>query len=372
MHTLNSARPAGPRLRRAFTLVELLVVIAIIGTLIGLLLPAVQSAREAARRMNCTSNMRQIGLGLATHESARGFLPGLGERIGGSAVNHASGFGVLAKILPFIEEAGLEDLIDFGQTATAPGTQSFKGIINPLHDVAARTVVSLYLCPSDGQNAVFDQTSTERTPNAFATAGSNYMFNIGSGTATATRVNYDTQFPTDGLFWYGSRNKFKDITDGSSKTMIASECLLGPGGTAPPVGGTPPGRTGRHYVSLNTSTFQNNSNSPGGWLRGGSVVTSRPAECEASSRAWGVMRGSSWFWGGRVWNCGFDAGLTPNAVNLDCGAHGRGWFGARSAHGSGVVVAMADSSVRFVDESIDPSVWRALSTRAGAEPVGTE
>jgi hypothetical protein len=73
-----------------------------------------------------------------------------------------------------------------------------------------------------------------------------------------------------------------------------------------------------------------------------------------------------------VWNCGFDAGLTPNAVNLDCGAHGRGWFGARSAHGSGVVVAMADSSVRFVDESIDPSVWRALSTRAGAEPVGTE
>jgi len=357
--------------RRAFTLVELLVVIAIIGVLVGMLLPAVQSAREAARRMACQNNLHQIGLGLANHESAKGCFPGLGERIGG-VVNHASGFGVLAKILPFVEEAGLEDLIDFGQMATAPSTQSFRGIINPVHDAAARTVVSLYLCPSDGQKSVFDQTSTERTPSAFATAGANYMFNIGSGTATATQVNYDTQFPTDGLFWYGSRNKFKDITDGSSKTMIASECLLGTGGAAPAAGGTPPGRPGRHYVALSTTTFQNNSNSPGGWLRGGSVVTSRPAECEASGRAWGVMRGSSWFWGGRVWNCGFDAGLVPNAADLDCGAHGRGWFGARSAHGSGVVVAMADSSVRIVEDSIEPAIWRAMSTRSGGEVVNDQ
>ena len=358
-------RPAG------FTLVELLVVIAIIGTLVGLLLPVVQSSREAARRMSCGNNLHQIGLGLAAHESAKGCFPGLGERIGG-VVNHASGFGVLAKILPFIEEARLEDLIDFSQTATAPSTQSFKGIINPVHDAAARTVVSLYLCPSDGQKPVFDQTSSERTPSAFATAGANYMFNIGSGTATSRQVNYDTQFPTDGLFWYGSRTKFKDITDGSSKTMMVSECLLGPGGTAPTAGGTPSGRPGSYYVALSTSTFQNNSNSPGGWLRGGAVVTSRPAECEATNRAWGVMRGSSWLWGGRVWNCGFDAGLAPNAANLDCGAHGRGWFAARSAHGSGVVVAMADSSVRFVADSIDPSAWRAMSTRARGEVVQDE
>jgi prepilin-type N-terminal cleavage/methylation domain-containing protein len=357
--------------RRGFTLVELLVVIAIIGVLVGMLLPAVQSARESARRMSCGNNLHQIGLGLATHESAKGYFPGLGVKISGS-VSHGSGFGVLAKILPFIEEAGLEDLIDFSQTATAPSTQSFKGIINPVHDAAARTVVSLYLCPSDGQKPVFDQTSSERAPSAFATAGANYMFNIGSGTATSMQVNYDTQFPTDGLFWYGSRTKFKDITDGSSKTMIVSECLLGPGGTAPTAGGTPSGRPGRYYVALSTSTFQNNSNSPGGWLRGGSVVTSRPAECEATNRAWGVMRGSSWLWGGRVWNCGFDAGLVPNAADLDCGAHGRGWFAARSAHGSGVVVAMADSSVRFVADSIDPSAWRAMSTRAGREVVQDE
>lgn len=355
--------------KRAFTLVELLVVVAIIGVLVGMLLPAVQSAREAARRMSCQSNLRQVGLGLANHESARGFFPGLGERIGGAVINHGSSFGVLAKILPFIEESGLEDLIDFGQTVTAPNTQSFQGIINPVHDAAARTVVPLYLCPSDGQSPVFNQVSPARTPSGFATAGTNYMLNIGSGTATATQVNYDTQFPTDGLFWYGSKNKFKDITDGSSKTLIASECLLGPGGTAPVAGGTPPGRPGRLYVSLSTSTFQNNSNPPGGWLRSGSVVTTRPSECESSGRAWGVMRGSSWLWGGRVWNCGFCAGLVPNASDLDCGAHGRGWFGARSAHGSGVVVAMADSSTRLVDQSIEPAVWRALSTRAGGEAM---
>jgi prepilin-type processing-associated H-X9-DG protein len=116
--------------------------------------------------------------------------------------------------------------------------------------------------------------------------------------------------------------------------------------------------------------FTSNSAQPGGWLKGGSLVTSRPPECDSGSRNWGVMRGSTWFWGGRDWNSVFNAALVPNDPSTDCGAHGRGFFAARSNHTSGVNVALADGSVRFVNNSIQQFTWAALSTRAGNETTG--
>ena len=82
------------------------------------------------------------------------------------------------------------------------------------------------------------------------------------------------------------------------------------------------------------------------------------------------MRGSTWFWGGRDWNSVFNAALTPNSSICDCGAHGRGWFAARSNHTGGVNVALCDGSVRFVNNSIDPAAWSSLSTRDKNEVVG--
>jgi len=359
------------RIRRAFTLIELLVVIAIVAILIALLVPAVQKVREAAARMQCANNLKQIALGIHNHESAKKYFPGLadGAPTGWSSNNHAYAFGTLANVLPYIEQAQLQNLINFSQVATVNG---YAGAINPIHDPAASTVVPLYLCPSDGQNPLFVQTSTARTPNAFTTAGTNYVFNSGSGRANASAsiAYYDPAYATDGMFWYGSRLSFRDMRDGSSNALLVSECLLGPGQPAPTASATAPGVVGRYYVSLTTSVFQSNSVPPGGWIQGGALVTSRPAECDNGTRAWGVMRGSSWFWGGRAWNSVFNGALQPNDPLPDCGAHGRGFFAARSNHSGGVNVALGDGSVRFVSSSVNLTTWQALCTRSGDEPVG--
>src|SRR5262249_17974404 len=157
----------------------------------------------------------------------------------------------------------------------------------------------------------------------------NYVVNVGSGKATMSppEFSYDAQFPTDGIFWYGSKTNFNFITDGTSNTLLVSECLRGPGQPAPAGASVtpPPGIPGRYYVALNTSVFLANSSLPGGWIYNGNLVTYRPSECDNGARKWGVMRGSTWFWGGRDWNSVFNAALTPNSPIWDCGAHGRGW-----------------------------------------------
>jgi prepilin-type N-terminal cleavage/methylation domain-containing protein len=161
--------------RRGFTLVELLVVIAIIGVLVCMLLPAVQSAREAARRMACASNLRQFGLGLFDYESGQRRFPSTDMRPSGTAAWTAGGgWSLHARVLPYMEEAALADRFDFKQAAFR-GTFSSQEP-NPACAALFATPIPTLLCPSDGAPAV-------QSANGYAYGGNNFMVSIGSATA---------------------------------------------------------------------------------------------------------------------------------------------------------------------------------------------
>ena len=205
--------------RRGFTLVVLLVVIAIISVLVGLLLPAVQAAREAARRMQCANNLKQIGLAVHNYESAHRMLPGLYSH-GNSAVGN---FSVQSQLLPFVEQASLQDLLDFASPLTIG---CCPGDLNDPFIKPAQMVLPIFRCPSDPGPELFKVTTGNRggaTGRVDLYAGTNYHINQGTGLGTY----YDGRAPTDGLVWSNSQVRFRDVLDGLSNTGLFSESLLG-------------------------------------------------------------------------------------------------------------------------------------------------
>lgn len=213
--------------KHAFTLVELLVVIAIIGVLIALLLPAVQQAREAARRMQCNNNLKQIGLGLHNFHDTFGQFPagyGFNEQANAAAWRKAWGWG--ARILPFIEQSALHDQLGVTTQefdALLPGNNSSSW---PAAGVALiRTPLDAYICPSDPGDVINTSVDFCHTggPDTTKPAKSNYAGVLGHYTTnwnaspTATIPNkHGMMDPQKGI-------RMADITDGTSNTFAVGE-----------------------------------------------------------------------------------------------------------------------------------------------------
>ncbi len=198
--------------RPAFTLVELLVVIAIIGILVGLLLPAVQMARESANRASCKNNLKQLGLALHLYHESHGNFP---SSLIASPTHWHPSWSWSSFVLPQIEQQSIYDKLEvtnseFGKGATfPPGT--------PL----TQTTLSVFVCPSDGR-ARLNHRKGEH-------ALSNYRAVVGN--ITDIEVTYETLTTQNGVIYGNSATRVEDIRDGSSNTIIVGECVLDPGET---------------------------------------------------------------------------------------------------------------------------------------------
>jgi prepilin-type N-terminal cleavage/methylation domain-containing protein/prepilin-type processing-associated H-X9-DG protein len=314
--------PVLKRSRPAFTLVELLVCIAIIGILIALLLPAIQAAREAARRSGCVNNLRQLGIALQNYESAhKHFPPGRGDPLPGV-------FSTFAYLLPYIEQSALKDRIVFNQPPTTftIGATVYDGAVN---EPAAIAKVSSFICPSDAASGNIAGSIYGAT---------NYAANSGSGTVDLGNIK-----AADGIFYTASAIRFKDIVDGTSQTAAFSERILGSGGTI-----SQPVFTDPSHLMLQ--------------LAAGSDPT--PANCIAAVGDTFAERGSKWILG-NYGNTLYDHYYTPNPATWDCMniQQQKALLSARSSHPGGVNLQYCDGSVEFVRDDIALELWRAFSTR---------
>lgn len=210
--------------RSAFTLIELLVVIAIVGILVALLLPAVQMAREAARRTQCSNNLRQIGLAVHNHESALKRLPSGWDDWEESG---EPGWGWAANLLPFMEGENVHHGIEFAVE-----------IADPIHEQIRMTYLNVFACPTDDGSDVFqihegddhvhdhfsnaslhddDEDEHEHHEALFLIAKSNYVGVFG------TFEIHEGPYSGDGIFYGNSATRFRDVKDGLSNTLMVGE-----------------------------------------------------------------------------------------------------------------------------------------------------
>jgi prepilin-type N-terminal cleavage/methylation domain-containing protein/prepilin-type processing-associated H-X9-DG protein len=314
--------------RSAFTLIELLVVIAIIAVLIGLLLPAVQKVREAAARMSCSNNLKQLGLALHNYEGTYGKLPP-----SRTFPNNMS-FSIQSKLLGYIEQDNAYRLIDFTQAPTAAANAA-----------AAAAKVKIFLCPSDPYNNV---------PTQYA--GNNYRANEGVGLpmwyGPTDTSNVNTALPPpNGPFFCNSENRFADITDGLSNTAAFSEHVKGD-------------------FSQTVATEKADTFKPGTYP---STADQAVADCNAID--WRNLSFQGYSDVGAPWLYGYHSTTSywhssgPNTRSCMF-PPSRIMTTANSYHTQGVNLALCDGSVRFVSDTVGLATWRALGTKASGEVLG--
>ncbi|MBI3837201.1 MAG: DUF1559 domain-containing protein [Planctomycetia bacterium] len=308
----------------AFTLVELLVVIAIVGLLVAMLLPAVQAARETARRTQCGNNLRQVGVALQTFHDAKGYFPSSylsqpGGVMGTADLNGDAGPGwtCLVQILPYMEGSNERDAFDLQSPSWAP-----------VNARPALQVIPTYLCPS-----VSDSTThyvvKDANGNPLADfARSHYVASAGQldvwkiKDANLSRI-------ADGPLYRNSRTRIKDITDGTTHTVF--------------IGERTPLRSPATWVAI----------VPGSVTCPGSLFPF--ADCDAAAPQINVHSGPGKF---------------EKLPLIEPPNNTSGYTDEmHSEHPTGCNVLFGDGSVRFVLETVNPLLWAAWATRAGGETI---
>jgi prepilin-type N-terminal cleavage/methylation domain-containing protein/prepilin-type processing-associated H-X9-DG protein len=330
--------------RHGFTLIELLVVIAIIGVLIALLLPAVQAAREAARRGQCTNNLKQIGLALANYESANGSLPMSSILVYRNVTDKdpyfKSYWSVVGRISPFFEQSALYNGINFDWKSSDPPNMT-----------AANTAIAILLCPSDPLISPSANGGQRAVMCYGATMGDWFVWYKGGPQSRAP-------------FGVNDVRRYADFTDGLSNTMVFSECQIA------------------HYqfrscskAPFTPTSFPNTQASP-------TTIVSLAPTCNISRS--GPKSHTTWA-NGNLFDSGMTTALTPNTKVIVPGFGPYAWdldttdesdggpiyaaLTSDSYHPGGVNMLLADGSVRFVKDSVNGLAWRALSTIGGGEVI---
>lgn len=338
------------RANRGFTLIELLVVVAIIAVLIALPLPAVQSAREAARRAQCTNNLKQIGLAMHNYVAAHNaFPPG---RINSHITGMGNTWGAYAQLLPQLEQTQVFNAFNFNLSPD----------IDPANTTGSAIFIATFLCPSDPSPPQYAQ------PNY---GMHNYLLNVGNQYPVLTNPMAPLVGRPNGIFYENFAVQIGAITDGLSNTIASSETIRSVPGIA--------------FAANPLNGFV---------ITGDNKITGPPISSDddyltmcvapAPSLVFQVTRGSKWHYGAPGHSM-YNHRRAPNDRQVDC----RGglphsdksdplwsWLSlnvtARSQHPGGVQSLFCDGHVAFLKNSVSLAVWQALGSANGAEVITSD
>jgi prepilin-type N-terminal cleavage/methylation domain-containing protein/prepilin-type processing-associated H-X9-DG protein len=333
--------------RRGFTLIELLVVIAIIGGLIALLLPAVQSAREASRRMQCTNNLRQIALGVHNYHDAHGSFPPARKGSAWGTWNHF--------ILPYIEQQAVYNAWnDIGNSVNGPDhTHRYFGATNL---TVATVNITTYLCPSDEGTNRNNSFAGTLAGVRYECKFRNYVVNL--GTTNDGQMNFPSASTTPILIFRGA--PFYDI----GSPNVASQAFMPYFGFRRP----------RNSVGLASLTDGTSST-----LMVSEVIMSQGKQDLRGFTQWGEATGFTGNAGPNSstpdlsdWCVNWDKGPPLQCLARPMMNANDKYLAARSKHPGGVNAALCDGSVKFFKNTINIHTWRDLTTANGGEVIGAD
>ncbi len=303
--------------RSGFTLIELLVVIAIIAILIGLLLPAVQKVREAAARMKCQNNLKQIGLAAHNYHDANFRFPS-----GGLPPTAVSGsqFSALTQMLPYLEQDNVYKIVDFSRPPQ-----------DPLNDAARNVIISTFRCPSDVES-----------PLPALGGATNYLPNTG----TLPNFVIPGQGLFNGMFYVNAWVKFGDIADGTSNTAFYSERRLADGSNG--------------VVSPIEDVFFHPGNPA---TADEAFAICQSVDINNLANQFPLFMGAPWLHHQQR----YQHISPPNGRSCGFFVVGKSTMPPSSRHSGGVNVVFGDGGVRFVRDGVDLLTWRGMGTRSGGE-----